>query len=46
MEAYSRNEKVKPEMQRRNIMLFGQYVYICMYSVIYLLKFAMSAIFP
>ena len=28
MEDYSRNKKVKPEKQRRNIMLFGQYVYI------------------
>ena len=37
MEAYSRNEKVKPEMQRRNIMLFGQYVYIyvCIQLFIY-----------
>ena len=31
--AYSRNEKVKPEKQRRNIMLFS--IYICMCSVIH-----------
>ena len=37
--AYSRNEKVKPEKQRRNIMLFSIYMYVfsySSYSVIYL----------
>ena len=50
MEDYSRNKKVKPEKQRRNIMLLGQYVYIyvCiqLFIYIFLLKFAMPAILP
>ena len=42
MEDYSRNEKFKPEKQRRNILCFLVRMYPlceCMYSVIYLYSF-------